>query len=148
MRIRMLFRWLDDVAEECPVCHVRRHQKGLEVGEVPDEPRHKKAVQWCKVVGEEGYNAARREIRFKELSYCFIYKLPLDWCKETRDKEGRCIYKDKLLPVVLIGLRSWQVRDIVKAEFGIDTEDRKAFYYWLGVKRRFHGIKGINAYAL
>ncbi|KAM0362978.1 hypothetical protein ACHAO7_010765 [Fusarium culmorum] len=107
MRIKTLFRWLDDVAEECPVCHVRRHQKGLELGEVPDQPRHKKAGQWCEMVAEEGYDAARKAIRFKELSCCFICKLPLDWCQETQDEEGKCIYKDKLLPVVLMGLRSW-----------------------------------------
>jgi RNAse (barnase) inhibitor barstar len=49
---------------------------------------------------------------------------------------------------VLISLRSWRVRDIVKAEFGVDVEDRKAFYRWLGVERRFHGMKGTNAHAL
>ncbi|EYB28035.1 hypothetical protein FG05_30289 [Fusarium graminearum] len=45
IRVRTLLRWLDDVADECPVCHVRRHQKGLELGEVPDKPRHKIAGQ-------------------------------------------------------------------------------------------------------
>jgi superfamily II DNA/RNA helicase len=148
MRIKMLFRWLDDVAEECPICHVRRHQKGQELGEVPDQPRHKRAGQWCATVAEEGYDIARREIRFKELSCCFVCKLPLNWCEETQDEEGRCAYKDKLLPVVLMGLRSWRVRDIVRAEFGVDVEDRKAFYRWLGVERRFHGMKGTNAHAV
>ncbi|WXC51053.1 hypothetical protein QX201_010758 [Fusarium graminearum] len=148
MRIKTLFRWLDDVAEECPVCHVRRHQKGLELGEVPNQPRHKKAGQWCEMVAEEGYNAARKAIRFKELSCCFICKLPLDWCKETQDEEGKCIYKDKLLPVVLMGLRSWRVRDLAKSIFGVDPEDKKVFYRWLGVEKRFHGIKGTNAHAL
>ncbi|KAI3578614.1 hypothetical protein IWW34DRAFT_737753 [Fusarium oxysporum f. sp. albedinis] len=148
MRIKTLFRWLDDVAEECPICHVRRHQKGQELGEVPDQPRHKKAGQWCATVAEEGYDIARREIRFKELSCCFVCKLPLNWCEETQDEEGRCAYKDKLLPVVLMGLRSWRVRDIVRAELGVDVEDRKAFYRWLGVERRFHGMKGTNAHAV
>ena len=89
-----------------------------------------------------------RAIRFKELLYCFIYKLLLDWCEETQDKEGKYIYKDKLLPVVLISLRSWRVRDMVKAEFRVNIEDKKAFYYWLGVKRQFHRIKGINIYTV
>src|SRR6478735_151735 len=141
IRIRTLFRWLDDVAEECPVCHVRRHQKGLELGKVPDQPRHKKAGQWCETVAEEGYNVARREIRFKELTCCYICKLPLDWCEETRDEEGKCVYKDKLLPIVLLGLRSWRIRDIARAAFGVDVEDRKAFYHWLGIERRFYGMK-------
>lgn len=58
------------------------------------------------------------------------------------------MYKDKLLPVVLFGLRSWRVRHIARVEFGIEIKDRKAFYRWLGVERRFHGMKGTNAHAL
>jgi hypothetical protein len=30
--------------------------------------------------------------------------------------------------VVLMGLRSWQVRDLVKVEFRVDVEDKKVFY--------------------
>ncbi|KAK2684833.1 hypothetical protein QWA68_016741 [Fusarium oxysporum] len=145
MRVRTLFRWLDEVAEECPVCHVRRYQKGLEV---PDKQRHQQAGQWCKTVAEEGYEAVRKKLRFKELSCCFTCKLPLDWCEETRKEDGRCAYKDKLLPVVLMGLRSWRVRDIARRQFGISIEDKEEFYCWLGVERRFHGMKGTNAHAL
>ncbi|KAH7233813.1 uncharacterized protein BKA55DRAFT_544304 [Fusarium redolens] len=74
--------------------------------------------------------------------------LPRDWCEGTQDEEGRCVFKDKVLPVVLMGLRSWRVKNIVKTGFGIDIKDKKEFFCWLGVERRFHGMKGTNAHAL
>ncbi|RSL86277.1 hypothetical protein CDV31_016422, partial [Fusarium ambrosium] len=57
MQIRTLFRWLEEVADECPLCHVRRHYRGLENGEVPDKPRHRQSGQWCEAVAGESYDA-------------------------------------------------------------------------------------------
>lgn len=131
----MLFRWLDEVADECPVCYVRRHYRGLENGEVSDEPRHKQGGQWCKTVVDESYDIVRKKITFGLLLCCFTCKLPLDWCEETREEEGYCAYKDKVLPVVLMGLRSWRVRELAKKQFGINTQDRVAFFQWLGARR-------------
>lgn len=44
MQIRTLFRWLDEVTDECPVCHVRRHYRGRETGEVLDKSRLRQGV--------------------------------------------------------------------------------------------------------
>jgi hypothetical protein len=148
MRIRTLLRWLDEVADECPVCHVRRHYYGLTLEEVPDEPRHRQDGHWCKTVAGESYDVVRRKITFGSLSCCFTCKLPLDWCEETREDEGSCAYKDKVLPVVLIGLRSLWVRELAKEQFGIEMQDREAFFRWLGVRRQFHGKGGTNMHAL
>ncbi|KAK7230149.1 hypothetical protein V2G26_002319 [Clonostachys chloroleuca] len=38
IQIRILFRWLDEVADECPVCYIHRHHRGIATGEVSDEP--------------------------------------------------------------------------------------------------------------
>lgn len=148
IQIRTLFRWLDEVADECPVCHVRRHYRGQETGEVPDEPRHRRVGQWCETVADEDYEVVRKKITFGPLSCCFTCKLPLDWCAETQEEEGHCAYKDKVLPVVLMGLRNWRVRDLAKEQFGIDTQDKDAFFRWLGARRQFHGEGGTNMHAL
>jgi superfamily II DNA helicase RecQ len=148
MRIRTLLRWLDEVAGECPVCHIRRYYKASELGIMPDEQRHGRDGDWCDRVAGEEYDAVRRRIRFKELSCCFTCKLPLDWCEETREEEGGCGYKDKLLPVVLMCLWSRRVRDIAKRQLGVTVSSSEGFYRWLGVERRFHGMKGTNAHAL
>ncbi len=149
LRVRTLLRWLDEVADECPVCHVRRHFAGLGLEAVAERPRHKKAGRWCMGVAGESYQDARRQVRFGELSCCFRCKLPLDWCEQTRaEGEEACAYIDKVLPVVLSALTWQRVGDIAKEQFGVDVADRTGFYRWLGGRRRFHGTSGSNALAL
>lgn len=146
-RVQMLFRWLDEVADECPVCHVRRHYRRSETGEIPDQPRHNGEGEWCKKVAGTGYDVVRKKIRFGPLSCCFTCKLPLDWCEETREG-GSCAHVDKVLPVVLMGLKSWRVRELAKREFGVNTTEEEGFFRWLGARRRFHGLAGTNMHAL
>lgn len=153
-RIRTLFRWLDEVADECPVCHVRRHYRRRETGEIPDEPRHRQRGAWCKTVAGKSYEGVRKKVRFGSLSSCFRCKLPLDWCEETREggregEGGGCRYMDKVLPVVLMALQSRRVEELAKRRFGPATvEGEEGFLRWLGARRRFHGTEGTNMHAL
>ena len=149
-RVRTLLRWLDEVGDECATCHVRRHYKGLELTRVPDEPRHRKEGKWCTAVADEEYAEVRKKITFGELWCCFKCKLPLDWCKAMREggEEGRCVYMDKVLPVVLLAVRRRWAKELALEEFGVDVEEREGFFKWLGMDRRFHGMGGTNALAL
>lgn len=79
------------------------------------------------MVGEEDYEDVRKKLTFGSLPCCFICKLPLDWCEETGE-EGGCVYKDKVLPVVLMALRSSWVRELAKEGFGIKIDDREVFF--------------------
>lgn len=47
--------------------------------------------------------------------------------------------------MVLMGLRSWRVGDIVQSQLGINIKDRAVFFLrWLGDERQFHGMEGIK----
>lgn len=149
-RVRTLRRWLEEVADECAVCHVRRHQKGLGLESVPDRPRHEDAGGWCRVVDGEAYGRVRERVRFGELSCCYKCKLPLDWCKETQKGggEGLCAYADKVLPVVLMAIANGGLRGLVVKEFGVDPRETEEYFGWLGRNRRFHGTSGTNVLAV
>jgi superfamily II DNA or RNA helicase len=146
-RVRTLLRWLDEVADECAACHVRRHYNGLELAKVPENPRHDREGEWCGWAGDEGYAGVRRRITFGELSCCFRCRLPLDWCEATRDGGG-CAYMDKVLPVVLLAARRDWAKEVAREQFGFDADDEEGFFEWLGMSRRFHGMGGTNALAL
>lgn len=94
-----------------------------------------------------GYDVVRKKIRFGPLSCCFTCKLPLNWCEETREG-GSYAHVDKVLPVVLMGLKSWRVRELAKREFGVITTEEEGFFRWLGARRRFHGLAGTNMHVL
>lgn len=149
-RVRALLRWLDEVGEECAVCHVRRYQRGLELEGVPEGRPHRGDRKWCKVVGEEEYAQVRRTLTFGDLSCCYICKLPLDWCEELRQRrgEGECAYMDKVLPVVLMAVRSLRLKKLTKELFQVDPDEKETFFTWLGRNRRFHGMNGTNALAV
>lgn len=155
-QVKMLRRWLDEVADECAVCHVRRHYKGQQQGlaSMPEEPRHEEEGAWCRMVaGDEAYTQVRREMTFGRLACCFRCKLPLDWCEETREagrggEAGPCSYIDKVLPVVLMALGVRWVKKLARERFGVDPADRRAFFRWAGQDRRFHGVGGTNMLAL
>lgn len=152
-QVQTLLRWLDEVAHECPVCHVQRHQRGLGLDNVPDKPRHKQQEKWCRVINGEDYEEVRKRLLFGELSCCFICKLPLDWCEQTRgDAEGgegkRCAHVDKVLPVVFMALKNEQVRQLTRERFNVNPDNEEEFFQWAARSRQFHGTAGTNALAL
>lgn len=149
-RVRTLLRWLDEVADECAVCHVRRHQKGLQLESVPDKPWHREEGKWCKVVERDRYAQVCRALTFGELACCYKCKLPLDWCGQTRESSGEadCVYTDKVLPVVLMVMKSGSLRAFIRELFDIEPNEEGEFLKWLGRNRRFHGTNGTNALAV
>jgi hypothetical protein len=110
--------------------------------------KHQNIGEWCKVRVEGGYERIRQKIRFGENTCCFRCKLPLDWCQESRERvgleAGKCVYMDKVLPVVLMGLEAVKLRQWVKRKFEVDMEDIEGFFRWLGGRVQFHGTSGAN----
>lgn len=97
---------------ECPVCHVRRHYRGLELANVPDEPpRHRHSGHWCETVANESYDEVRRKIEFGPLLCRVTCTLPLDWDEETRGlartEEGSCENMDMVLLVGVASTDEW-----------------------------------------
>lgn len=146
-RRRTLTRWLEEVADECAICHVRRHYDARLLASVPDEPRHASGDEICSGIGEYRYKDLRMKVTFGSLSCCFMCKLPLDWCEPTR-QDGQCEFVDKVLPVALMALQRQEVRTLARERFDVDAADHEAFFRWLGRDRTFHGTKGTNALAL
>lgn len=146
-RRRTLTRWLEEVADECAICHVQRHYDARLLASVPDEPRHASGDEICSGIGQYRYRYLRKKVTFGSHSCCFMCKLPLDWCEPTR-QDGQCEYMDKVLPVALMALQSQEVRTLARERFDVDAEDHEAFFRWLGRDRLFHGTKGTNALAL
>ncbi|KAF3769392.1 P-loop containing nucleoside triphosphate hydrolase protein [Cryphonectria parasitica EP155] len=154
-RVRLLLRWLDEVAGEWlrlgqmearqqHGCTEEDHKAGEEEEEEEEEEGEEEEGK------EEGYREACKRVRFEALACCFQCKLPLDWCEERCEggQEGRCADLDKVLAVVLAGCRWIWVRILARERFGVDLRDREAFYVWLGRSCWFHGIKRTNALAL
>ncbi|KAJ6437590.1 protein kinase-like domain [Purpureocillium lavendulum] len=145
-RRRTLTRWLEEVADECAICHVQRHYDARLLASVPDEPRHASGDDICSRIGQYRYGDLRKKVTFGSLSCCFMCKLPWDWCEPTR-QDGQCEYVDKVLPVAFMALQSQEVQALARNRFDVDAEDHEAFFRWLGRDRLFHGTKGTNALA-
>lgn len=54
---------------------------------------------------------------------------------------------DKVVLVVLMGLERGRVGQIAE-RLRADVSSKGLFYRWLGMDRRYHGIRGTNALAL
>lgn len=151
-RVKMLMQWLDEVADSCAVCHINNCMVSSKGQERRRQSKHQNIGEWCKVRVEGGYERIRQKIRFGENTCCFRCKLPLDWCQESRERvgleAGKCVYMDKVLPVVLMGLEAVKLRQWVKRKFEVDMEDIEGFFRWLGGRVQFHGTSGANIHIL
>ncbi|KJZ69995.1 hypothetical protein HIM_10606 [Hirsutella minnesotensis 3608] len=123
-RVRTLLRWLDEVAGECAICHVRRHYRCQDLVSVPDEPRHRKGEGRCMKIGDEEYVDVRKRITFGELSCCFVCKLPLDWCEERREG-GRREFEEIQAVGCSVSYVRWQMRGAPEDERD-ETEHERA----------------------
>ncbi len=152
---QMLWRWLDEVEDECAPCFVE-DTKSTPAGQATRVRRHQEGRgRSCVTVRGEASNAygvRRRQVRFAENSCCFRCKLPLDWCKEARKRSGveeeKCVYLDKVLPVALMPLRSRKMGQWISQRFDIDVLDEATYLRWLGRGLRFHGTRGAQVHVV
>lgn len=151
-RLRTLHWWLDEVADECPVCHVVNQDrlargKPIKVREEDDECVEG-ARCFERMLGTT-YSALRQKVRFRAHACCYGCKLPLDWCEELRDDGEECKHLDKVVPVVLLALCIRGIRRIARQAFEIGSvNDTDGFCGWLGEGRRFHETNGANIHSL
>jgi superfamily II DNA helicase RecQ len=153
-RLRVVRRWLDEVTDACPACHVLNHERLLRPGRTWQEKFRCEGGKRCyEVMLGADYKTIRQKIRFGAQACCYQCKLPLDWCQESRVEsttgEVACAYIDKILPVVLLAGCIRGIQRIAQEEGGCkETSDLDEFYSWLGEGRRFHNTNGANIHTL
>lgn len=80
-RVRTMLRWLEEVAETCAVCHVKRQLNGVQLNGVAsrrgwDERQDEERGYCCAEVGGVRCKEARGAVQFGPLSCCYMCKLP------------------------------------------------------------------------
>ena len=142
-------RWLDEVGDGCPICHVQNHERLLRGKEWEEKYVCERGSRCFDRLAGKAYSEIRQMVHFPDNVSCFTCKLPLDWCEDTKDEDGSCAHKDKVLPVAYLALcRRWARRIAQEGFEGCRTTDMESFSKWLGEERSFHGTKGANLHAL
>lgn len=144
-RLRMLERWLDEVLRvPCCVCYVKWHMHGCK-----EEYRKRFAHgrQVCKVISQAAFDKWQRGLQFADFQCCWECGLSYDWCRERR-VDGRCMYRNRILPVVMMAGESGSVGQIVRGSLGTVEMEEKEYQQWVGRLRGMYGKKWTNGLAV
>lgn len=148
---RILVWWLEEVEFKCSMCEVKSRLPRLEGGEMGEIREHGRGDERCEEDLWVKPREARKRLRFDEKANgcCFRCKLPADWCVESRigGQDGQCRYMDKVLPAVLVGLKSKTVREYVAKKmrkYGVDWEDMKQVFEFMQRGVGYQGTRGLG----
>jgi superfamily II DNA helicase RecQ len=148
-RVQQLRGWLLQVEGKCAVCYIRWCHSGRKEGR---RELYQHRFEECRSVQKAEYLAWRRMITFGEYTCCWTCGLPQAWCVVGEVEEGKgqpdCRWKDRILPVVKLAIKSNRLRRKIQEWFEIDVADEKVFTEWLGRTRTIYGERATNAVAV
>src|SRR5947199_8291565 len=106
-------RWLEEVGENCAVCHVKWCQQG--------RPEHghqstQHDFQQCPVIEYEEYMLWKREVQLSDFGCCWRCGLPQMMCDGWAEEE--CADMDKVMPVLMLVGEDEELQKVVDEEFG------------------------------
>ena len=145
VRRAKLDHWLATVQTAgCPVCYVRWHIAGRR-----DKVawKHEHLFRDCQQLSQKSYAAWRAGLRFAEYCCCIECGLPYHWCHSAR-QGTTCLYRNQVLPVLMVVNRSTRLRTLVLDRLGIDAGDDEAYRQWLVRSREMYGEVMTNGLAV
>jgi superfamily II DNA helicase RecQ len=145
-RLAAMYGWLDEVAgpEKCCVCYVKWH---IHERREDRRCRYRHRRSTCRYIKQKAFEAWRQPLRFADYRCCWECGLPHDWCTQAR-VEGQCIYRNQVLPVVMMVKISTTLHGLVKDTFDVDATDDDKYRKWLVRSRQLYDRDMTNALAV